>query len=30
MNLITIPEFPWGKPEVIRLATVRALLAGLR
>jgi len=29
MNLITIPEYPWGDPEVIKRATVRALIAGL-
>ncbi|MGB1465380.1 MAG: TetR/AcrR family transcriptional regulator [Alcanivorax nanhaiticus] len=29
LNLITIPEYPWGDPEVIKLATVRALIAGL-
>ena len=30
MNLITIPEFPWGDPETVKRATVKALLAGLR
>ncbi|MCK0153775.1 TetR/AcrR family transcriptional regulator [Alcanivorax sp. S6407] len=29
MNLITIPEYPWGDPEMIKRATVRALIAGL-
>lgn len=29
LNLITIPEYPWGEPEVIKSATVRALIAGL-
>lgn len=29
MNLITIPEYPWGDPSVIKRATVRALISGL-
>lgn len=30
MNLITIPEFPWGDPGQLKQDTIRALLAGLR
>lgn len=30
MNLITIPEYPWGDPARLKQATVRALLAGLK
>ncbi|MGI9574229.1 TetR/AcrR family transcriptional regulator [Alloalcanivorax xenomutans] len=30
MNLITIPEYPWGDPEVVKRVTVRALIAGLQ
>jgi AcrR family transcriptional regulator len=30
LNLITIPEYPWGDPERIKQDTIRALVAGLR
>lgn len=29
MNLITVPEYPWGEPDVIKKATIRALMAGM-
>lgn len=30
LNLITIPEYPWGDPDKLKRGTVRALTAGLR
>lgn len=30
LNLITIPEYPWGDPDRIKQDTIRALVAGLR
>ena len=30
LNLITIPEYPWGDPERLKRDTIRTLLAGLR
>jgi len=30
LNLITIPEYPWGDPDRIKRDTIRALVAGLR
>jgi len=30
MNLITIPEYPWGDPDRLKRAMVTALIAGLR
>lgn len=30
LNLITIPEYPWGDPDGIKRDTIAALIAGLR
>lgn len=30
LNLITIPEYPWGDPQQLARNTIRTLLAGLR
>lgn len=30
LNLITIPEYPWGDPQQLKQDMVRALIAGLR